>query len=146
MKVDEPALGEIVNRAARLLRRLADVRLGRFGLSSGYLPIVTALMKDDGLTQKALVSRAGIEQPTMVKTLARMERDGIIERRSDPADKRIARFSLTASTRAQLPDIRSAIRALSDEAVAELTVEQRASIGDALLSMSTTIEAALREA
>ncbi len=82
----------------------------------------------------------------MVKTLARMERDGIIERRSDPADKRIARFSLTASTRAQLPDIRSAIRALSDEAVAELTVEQRASIGDALLSMSTTIEAALREA
>ena len=138
-------IGEVVNRAARLLRRLADARLARFGLSSGYLPVVTALMDDDGLTQKALVKQAGIEQPTMVNTLARMERDGIIERRPDPADRRSARFSLTATIRARLPEIRTAIQAFNEEAVAELTAEERASLGHALLSMSGSIEAALRD-
>ncbi len=137
-------IGEIVNRAARLLRRLADARLGQFGLSSGYLPVVTALMEEDGLTQKALVRQAGIEQPTMVNTLARMERDGIIERRPDPVDRRSARFSLTASVKARLPEIRAAIEALNDEAIAELTAEERTTLSRILFDMSGSIEAALR--
>lgn len=135
--------GEIVNRAARLMRRLADERLRRFGLSSGYLPVITALMEEDGLTQKALVAWAGIEQPTMVNTLARMERDGIVERRPDPADRRSVRISLTASTRARLPEIRAAILAFNEEAVAGLTAEERAILRHSLLGMSDTIEAAL---
>lgn len=143
--MDEPSLGEIVNRAARLLRRLADARLGRFGLSSGYLPIMTALMKDESLAQKALVARAGIEQPTMVNTLARMERDGIIERRPDPADGRSALFSLTPRMKAQVPEIRAAIKALGNEAGAGLTSEERAAMDRALLNLSRTIEAALRD-
>ncbi len=142
--MDEPSLGEIVNRAARLLRRLADARLEQFGLSSGYLPIVTALMQDDLLAQKALVARAGIEQPTMVSTLARMERDGIIERRPDPTDRRSALFSLTPPVKARIPDIRAAIRALGNEASARLTADERASMERALLSLSRTIEATLR--
>lgn len=144
--MSEPSLGEIVNRAARLLRRLADARLGRFGLSSGHLPIVTALMNDELLTQKTLVSRAGIEQPTMVNTLARMERDGIVERRPDPADRRSWLFSLTPPVKARIPEIRAAIRALSDEASAGLTAEERSAMDAALLNVSRTIEAALRDA
>ncbi len=139
-------IGEVVNRAARLLRRLADARLERFGLSSGYLPVVTALMEEDGLTQKALVARAAIEQPTMVATLARMERDGVIERRPDEDDRRSVRYSLAESTKARLPEIRAAIKALSAEAVDGLSNEEQAMLGRTLLRMSKSIEAALRGA
>ena len=141
----EPSLGEGVNRAARLLRRLADARLSRFGLSSGYLPIVTALMRDDGLAQKDLVLRAGIEQPTMVNTLARMERDGIIERRPDPADRRSSLFSLTPPVKARVPEIRAAIESLGDEASAGLTPDETAVLKAALATIAATVEAALLE-
>ena len=82
----ESTYGEVVNRAARLLRRLADQRLAPLGLSSGYLPVLTALLRVEPLSQKALTEHAGIEQPTMAATLARMERNGVIERRPDPPD------------------------------------------------------------
>lgn len=109
------------------------------------MPILTALMKDDGLAQKDLVSRAGIEQPTMVNTLARMERDGIIARRPDPADKRSSLFSLTPQVKARASEIRAAIQSLSDEASAGLTADELSMLKAALAEIAITVEAALRE-
>ena len=74
-----------------------------------------------------------------------MERDGIIERRPDPADGRSALFSLTPRMKAQVPEIRAAIKALGNEAGAGLTSEERAAMDRALLNLSRTIEAALRD-
>ena len=61
----KPSMGQLTNRAARLFRRLADRRLEPLGLSAGHLPVLTALMASDALSQKALTEQAGIEQPSM---------------------------------------------------------------------------------
>jgi DNA-binding MarR family transcriptional regulator len=37
-----------------------------------------------------------IEPPTMVRTIDRMVRDGLVERRADPRDARVSRIHLTA--------------------------------------------------
>lgn len=134
-----------MNRTAKLLRRLADRRLSPLGLSAGVLPVLTALMERDGQAQKALTEQAGIEQPTMAVTLSRMERDGLIERRADPVDKRSARFTLSAATRARLPAIQDAIQALSAEAVAGLDAAEEVALRNALAKVSLRIEAALRD-
>lgn len=123
--VDDQPLGEIVNRTARLLRRLADQHLAPFDLSAGYLPVLTALMNGDAMSQKALTRHAGIEQPTMAATLGRMERDGVIERHADPADKRSARFTLTERTRDQAAEIMDAIRVINADAIATVSAEDQ---------------------
>lgn len=143
--MDEQTIGAAVNRTAKLLRRLADRRLAPLGLSSGVLPVLTALIECDGQTQKALTEKAGIEQPTMAATLSRMERDGLIERRPDAIDKRSVRFMLSAATRARLPGVKDAIRAFSAEAVADLEPVEEATLRVALAKMSVRIEAALGE-
>lgn len=141
---DEPSLGHLVNRTARSLRRLADQRLAPFGLSSGYLPVLTALMPGDALSQKALTEQAGIEQPTMAATLSRMERDGIIIRQADPDDRRSSRFSLSAATGKKVGAIRSAVEALNEEAMAGLAEADRARLRHMLREIAVAVDKALR--
>lgn len=122
------SLGQTVNRVARLLRRLADRKLAELGLSSGHLPVLTALIEHEPLSQKALVEQAGIEQPTMAATLGRMERDGIIARTPNPSDRRTLLYSLTSETRAKIPDIQSTVGKISAVASAGLTADDSAKL------------------
>ena len=141
----EASLGEIVNRTARLLRRLADQRLAPLGLSSGYLPVLTALMGGETLSQKALTERAGIEQPTMAATLVRMERDGVVTREPDPDDRRSARFSLTPAARDKLGALASTIRLMNEDALASLGDADRTDLRRMLQEVMLRVENALVE-
>ena len=143
MSVEDHSFGEVVNRTARLLRRLADQRLAQFGLSAGYLPVLTALMGGRAMSQKALTEHAGIEQPTMAATLARMERDGAIERRPDPGDKRSVLFTLSAQTRARSAEIEAAIRDLNSDALAGISHAERGKLRGMLAAVVGTVEKAL---
>lgn len=142
---DDPSFGEAVNRTARLLRRLADQRLAPLGLSAAHLPVLTALMQQEQASQKALTERAGIGQPTMAATLARLERDGVIERQSDPNDKRSVLFKLTATTRRRLPDVQAAVRDLNAEAVAGLSDGEQTQLRHLLAIVAGSVENALGE-
>ena len=135
-----PSLGELTNRAARLLRQFADRRLEPLGLSSGYLPVLTSLMAAEAMSQKDLTKHAVIEQPTMAATLGRMERDGIIERQPDPYDKRSFLFSLTPATRGKVVTIRETIESLNAEVLANLPDEDRAKAKSLLRSMISSLE------
>ncbi|ODT76404.1 MAG: hypothetical protein ABS76_31065 [Pelagibacterium sp. SCN 64-44] len=94
----ETSTGYLVNWAARLFARSLEQR---FGASSGPMPVFFALQNGRALSQKELARLASVEQPTMAATLKRMERDGLIERRPVPADRRSATISLTATGEAQ---------------------------------------------
>lgn len=91
-----PAL--LITTAARLLARIADARFRDIGISVSQLPVLVALKDGASLPQKELTRLAGVEQPSMAQLLARMERDGIIRRKPDPADRRSSLISLTART------------------------------------------------
>lgn len=139
---DERSLGEAVNRTARLLRRLADQRLAPFGVSAGYLPVLTALSDGEAMSQKALTARAGIEQPTMAATLARMERDGAIVRCANPGDRRSVLFTLSARAKAASAQLHNAIGELNAEALAGF----RPADVDHLLAMLATVAASIETA
>ena len=129
-----------MNRTARLLRRLADQRLSPLGLSSGYLPVLTALMKEGGLSQKELTEQAGIEQPTMAATLMRMERDRVIERQTDPLDRRSSRFVFSKATLAKAEAIKAAISNLSEDVLADIDQADRAKLRQLLQAVAQTAE------
>lgn len=78
------------------------------GFSPGQFPLLIELWNEDGLTQRQLIDRLDIEQATMANTLARMERDGLIERRQHPADKRAQQIFLTAKARSMEADAKQA--------------------------------------
>jgi MarR family transcriptional regulator for hemolysin len=117
--------GHLVNRAARLFAKEADRRLRPLGLSSGHIPVLFSLAAEPVLSQKALVQRAGIEQPTMAATLTRMERDRLVERRIDRIDARTSLFRLTPMAKSKLPHFFETLDQGNAEALAGLTAVEK---------------------
>ena len=93
--VIEESLGYLVNRAARLFaHQLAD-RLRPHGIGIGQWAVLMFLWARDGTTQAELSRLVAIEPPTMVRTVDRLVRDGLVTRAPDPQDARASRIQLT---------------------------------------------------
>ncbi|NOX34389.1 MAG: MarR family transcriptional regulator [Deltaproteobacteria bacterium] len=60
-----------------------------------YLGVLLSLWNEDGLKANEVGRRAGLEPSTMTGLLDRMERDGLVERKPDPNDRRANRIHLT---------------------------------------------------
>ncbi len=93
------SLGYQVNLLARLLENALRREIADHGVVPGQFPALLNLYQEDGLAQTELARRAGVEQPTMTNTLQRMERDGLISRQPDPADRRRTFVHLTPRAR-----------------------------------------------
>src|SRR5260370_27635247 len=85
--------GHLISLAARGFARLSEARLKPLGFGVGHLPVLVALQDGQIGSQRDLARFARIEQPSMAHMLARMERDGLIQRVPDPADGRSSRIS-----------------------------------------------------
>ena len=119
--------GHLISLAARGFARLSEARLKPLGFGIGHLPVLVALQDGKASTQRDLARFAKIEQPPMAQMLARMERDGLIQRAPDPADGRSRRIALTAAARARLPNATAVLLqgnrdALQDFSDAETTL------------------------
>jgi DNA-binding MarR family transcriptional regulator len=118
--------GYLANLMGRLFAQALESRLQPLGLRLGAFPALLHLWEQDGLTQKDLVRRLGIEQPTMAATLARMERDGLVIRTPDETDGRVQRIRLTSRARALQAPATAAAEAVNATALAGLSGAERA--------------------
>src|SRR5208337_3872156 len=85
--------GHLISLAARGFARLSEARLKPLGFGVGHLPVLIALHDGRADTQRDLARFAKIEQPSMAQMLARMERDGLIQRTPDAIDGRSSRIA-----------------------------------------------------
>jgi DNA-binding MarR family transcriptional regulator len=83
--------------------RLSEAHLKPLGFGLGHLPVLVALQTGRAHTQRELARFARIAQPPMAQMLARMERDGLIDRTPDPDDGRSSRIPLTRGALARPP-------------------------------------------
>ncbi|MDB5529549.1 MAG: transcriptional regulator protein [Devosia sp.] len=113
--------GHLINRAARVMMRLAEGRFRPMGLGVASFPVLTMLRRGEKLSQKELTARVRIEQSSMAQLLARLERDGMIERTPDPNDGRSTLISLSAKAMALLPQIDLAVNVGNEEATAGMS-------------------------
>ncbi|MDM9626978.1 MarR family transcriptional regulator [Rhizobium sp. S152] len=100
----------LASQLAKGFARSLQQRAARLGFSPGQFPILLELWAEDGLTQKQLLARVDIEQATMANTLSRMVRDGLIDRRPHPSDKRAQLIFLTEKARVMREDAVEASR------------------------------------
>lgn len=120
----QESLGYQVNHLARLLAQTLAARIVALGVVPGQFAQLLALFEQDGLTQRELCDRVRIEQPTMAKTLRRMERDGLVRNRPDPDDGRRVRVTLTQHARTLEPELIAAARAVNATATDGLSAAE----------------------
>jgi DNA-binding MarR family transcriptional regulator len=85
---------------ARAHRAIAGAQLAKLGLFPNQEIMLIQLAASDGLSQKTLAETLDVNHATVAKTVARMERAGLVERRASDIDRRISLVYLTAAGRA----------------------------------------------
>lgn len=138
--------GHYISRTARAMARVGDIRLRKLGFATAQLPVLTALKDGARLSQTELAAWAKVEQPTMAQLLARMERDGIIRRETDPADRRSSLISLTDETRAKLPAGRAILMQGNKEATRGLSADEVNTLIALLSRVLANVEAMEKQA
>jgi DNA-binding MarR family transcriptional regulator len=93
--VIEESLGYLVNRVARSMAHQLAERMRPEGIGIGQWAVLLILWARDGSSQAELSRDVAIEPPTMVRTVDRLVRDGLVTRIPDPADGRVTRIFLT---------------------------------------------------
>lgn len=93
--VIEDSLGYLVNRVARSIAHQLAEEIRPAGVAIGQWAVLMFLWARDGMSQADLSRVVAIEPPTMVRTIDRMVRDGLVTRIADPSDGRISRIHLT---------------------------------------------------
>jgi DNA-binding MarR family transcriptional regulator len=68
-----------------------------------YGSVLLPLFEEDGLRMGELARRARLSKQAMTELVPRLERDGLVERRTDPSDGRASLIVLTARSRAFEP-------------------------------------------
>jgi MarR family transcriptional regulator, transcriptional regulator for hemolysin len=137
----EASPGFWINRVSRALLRRGDGLLRPLGFAMSYLPVLRALATARRpLSQTELAQAAGVEQPTMAETIARMVRDGMVQRESNPDDKRSTSISLTRLARARFPKARAVIVESEREAMAGLSDDEKGLLRDLLKRVLKNLE------
>lgn len=92
----------------QFLRTSADVQtalethFARYELSMGKFTLLMQLLQVDGLTPSECADRSGVTRATITGLLDGLERDGLLERRSAPGDRRMLKIHLTDKGRTLL--------------------------------------------
>ena len=134
--------GYLANHMARIFERGLAARIKPLGLSTGTFPALLELWEEDGLSQKQLVERLDIEQATIANTLSRMERDGLIRRKTDETDRRVQRVWLTQAARDKHSAAIAAAMETNEHSLAGLSAAEREQFSDLMRKLIDTYRAA----
>ena len=122
--VIEDSLGYLVNRMARLMAHELAERIRPAGVAIGQWSLLLFLWARDGMTQAELARVVAIEPPTVVRTIDRMVRDGLVTRAHDPDDGRLSRIYLTERARSLRDELVPLAAAVNGEILNPLTADE----------------------
>jgi DNA-binding MarR family transcriptional regulator len=130
-------LGLVLHDVARLLRKRFEVRArsAALPLTRAQWSVLAHLSRQEGVNQAALAQIMEIEPITLVRLLDRLQAAGLVERRPDPADRRIRALYLTPAARPLLDQIWTLAAVVREEAMAGLSEVEREQLMTTLLRL-----------
>ena len=130
---------------SRLLRSLVEQRLKPHGMTRAQFATLTRLDRQDGLSQNEVAEDLELAPIAMVRIVDQLEGDGLVERRTDPSDRRCNLLYITESGRkriAALESFKSRIGAELFDGIGEGDIRQMLSTLDRLHANIKTTQAA----
>lgn len=108
-RVPEEQIGYLLKRLMHLFRHLVDLRLRRNSdISFAHLVTLDQINQEPGVAGARLARRLFVTAQTMTGLLRRLEREGCVERRPDPHNRRADRWFLLPLGQERLGSARAA--------------------------------------
>src|SRR5215475_3867970 len=134
--------GALLTIAARTGQELAKRRLSPLGLSVQLCGVMN-LLAEGPISQQGLGEQLGIDRTTVVELIDELEKQGVVERRRNPADRRSYALHLTPRGRTVQRRAAKAFDAAAQEYFEPLTESERKALADMLRRMILPAQAKL---
>jgi DNA-binding MarR family transcriptional regulator len=125
----------LLARASHAVSSEFHARLRIRGVSVPVWRVLATLSGSPGETVTGLATHCLLQQPTMTKVLDRMERDGLVRRRSDVQDRRVVRITLTPRAETMVAELLAAAKAHEAEVLARHPTAEAQAIKDLLRAL-----------
>lgn len=133
--------GFLLRDVTRLYARNFARHAAGLGLTVEQCRVLAHLARNEGVSQARLAELTDTDPMTLGRALERMEADGLLERRPDPADRRARTVHLRAAAAPLLREIWRHAGAVRAEALAGLTAADRRELVRLLRRMRTNLDA-----
>jgi DNA-binding MarR family transcriptional regulator len=131
----------VLNDVARRMRTRFDQWARNYGMTRAQGLILARLERQPGLSQIELAVICEVEPITVGRLVDRLQARGFLERRPDPADRRIRRLHLLPASAPILAAIHDYREALEEYLIEGLDPEVQKAMEEALLHMKFKLAA-----
>lgn len=114
----------LLARASSEISAQFHADLKQHGLQVPEWRVLATLSDGDGMTLGELAARALSHQPTMTKTIDRMERSGLVTRRKGDPDRRQVRVFITGEGRKRVKDALTAAKRHEADVLSDYGAEE----------------------
>ena len=121
MKTLDEQFAEALHLAAHGWRTALDRRLRPLGYSRSRWMALLHVSRNDGISHRELAERLGIEAPTLVRLIDRMEGEGLLKRCASETDRRVKHLHLSEAGRKEVQRIHDSAADLRRELLSELS-------------------------
>ncbi|MCW2885214.1 MAG: marR 1 [Streptosporangiaceae bacterium] len=132
-----------VLRLSRFFERALAAAFHQFGINGGEFDVLATLRRcggETGLTASQLANRCMLSTAAMTNRLDRLEAMNLVERRSEPRDRRVVRVALTSKGRKLIDTAFTAHAENQDRTVAVFSAEERDLLAALLRRVLLTFE------
>jgi MarR family transcriptional regulator, transcriptional regulator for hemolysin len=140
MKSLDEQFAESLHLAAHGWRTALDRRLRPLGYSRSRWMVLLHISRTDAISHRELAERMGIEAPTLVRLIDRMEAEGLIERRASEIDRRVKHLHLLPAGRKEVERIRACAAGLRKEILSGMGKAEIKNMVDTLEKVRARLE------
>jgi MarR family transcriptional regulator for hemolysin len=139
------SVGFLMHEVARMLRAEFTRQVEPLGLTQAQWQTLAHLSRNEGLKQAQLADILEIRPITLTRLIDRLQAAGLVERRSDPDDRRAQRLFLTEAAQPLMAKLWKEAARVREKAMAGLPQERRELLIDTLAIMKANLSRAEAE-
>ncbi|TCT11639.1 MarR family transcriptional regulator [Natranaerovirga pectinivora] len=136
----EESLNYLLTKVFKLRHIKLHTMLTELGMHPGQHSILFLLWEKDGQTQKELCNGVMIKPSSITVVLGRMEKSGLITRKTDVDDKRVSRVYLTEKGKKIQKEVEEALMKIEEKCYGNFTETEKKQYKDFLLRIKANLE------
>ena len=133
----ERRVGTVLAQVARLMRRAFDERAREIGVTRPQGQVRSVLLRHEGIKQGGLAEILEVEPITAGRMIDRMQDAKLVERKTDPADRRAWRLFLTPRGREIIDRLQPLAMETTEKTLKGISEDDQA---DLLRTLDTMLE------
>lgn len=124
----EKSVGFLLAKAYQRACAIFKEEFDSHDLTPQQFGLLAFLWTEDGLSQAELSTRSQIDRTTMGGIIDRLEKEGLVERRNHPADRRAYQVYLTAKGKSLEEELCAVANRVQNKVNAPLTADEQATL------------------